>query len=243
MGINDPFAVQIMKDLVSDQFYLQESSAGNTKEYFEYVLARISKQLPQAGQFSAIDVGCAAGDFIRRAKEVLRSTDSRRVVWHGADLSEEMISAARIGNEEGSFYRFDFTKDRLPESYDVITLFGTLEYSADAGVLRGLIQSLRPGGVLHVITPLNPDPVDVVVKSTSPDRTWEKSYYLHSVETVQTVCRDVAARVNVSEWVCSLDLPRREDPLRSWTVKVDGKRVAINGCSVLKYMFHVEVFA
>jgi hypothetical protein len=124
-----------------------------------------------------------------------------------------------------------------------MTLFGTLEYSEDPGVLRGLVKSLRPGGVLHVITPLNPDPVDVVVKSTAPDRSWEKTYYLHSVKTVVAVCRDVGASVNVSEWVCSLDIPRREDPLRSWSVRVDGKRVAVNGCSVLKYMFHVEVVA
>jgi trans-aconitate methyltransferase len=232
-----------MKDLVSDHFYLNESSVGKTKEYFEYVLAKISQHLPPAGYFAAIDVGCAAGDFIRRAKEVLPPTDSRRVNWHGADVSEEMLTAARIGNEECPFYQFDLRKQCLPGCFDLMTLFGTLEYSEDPGVLRGLVKSLRPGGVLHVITPLNPDPVDVVVKSTAPDRSWEKTYYLHSVKTVVAVCRDVGASVNVSEWVCSLDIPRREDPLRSWSVSVDGKRVAVNGCSVLKYMFHVEVVA
>lgn len=93
-----------------------------------------------------LDIGCARGEFL--------SVAERRFEVQGVEVSPTALERARATLGDRVF-AVDVLEARLPrETFDVITLFSTVEHLHDpVTVLQECRQLLREGGVLVIKTP------------------------------------------------------------------------------------------
>jgi SAM-dependent methyltransferase len=118
-------------------------SAVNRRTFRDRIEA-IERRYGRRGRL--LDVGCALGDFLLEAKAA------------GWDVEGVEIShfAAQRARERG----LRVTAGRLEEldlpaaSFDVVTLYDTIEHLADPiGTLAAVRRLLVPGGIVHLVTP------------------------------------------------------------------------------------------
>lgn len=107
-------------------------------------LRLIERRLGRRGRL--LDVGCALGDFM---------VEAERAGWlaEGVELSE--FAGARARARGLRVHVGELERSGLAAgSYDVITLYDTIEHLEDpVGTLREIRRLLVPGGLLHLVTP------------------------------------------------------------------------------------------
>lgn len=111
------------------------------------VIERFQKDVTDQSFFRGLDAGCGAG---------LSSKALRRICRHvtGADISEEMIKAARetYGNEEG----YDFIVSRAEEipsaeeGYDIATAAGMVQWVEMGAFLQNFKKIMREDGYVLI---------------------------------------------------------------------------------------------
>lgn len=114
------------------------------KEYFDTIIKIIltHKKKPQ----SLLDVGCGVGIFLKKVKEI---------GWNaiGVDMSSSAVQYARnhgLVVRVGKIEELKFKSG----SFDVITLFQTIEHIEDPlKILNKVYSLLRKGGILMITTP------------------------------------------------------------------------------------------
>lgn len=102
-----------------------------------------------------VDIGCGAGNVVRAIAE--RRPDLR---VHGVDVSEGALEVARRAAPELDFQIAP--AESLPienESMSAVVMLDVLEHMKDpAAVLREVHRVLRPGGLFHIVLPLEVQP-------------------------------------------------------------------------------------
>jgi SAM-dependent methyltransferase len=102
-----------------------------------------------------VDVGCGAGNV---ARAIAESRPELRV--HGVDISAGALELARRAAPEVDFQTAP--AERLPfrdGSMSAVVMLDVLEHLEDpAAALREIRRVLRPGGLLHIVLPLEVQP-------------------------------------------------------------------------------------
>lgn len=222
------------KRIADAGIYLREPAV--PKEYFVEASQIIRDSIMGDG-LHLLDVGCAAGAFIRYLTQELPQHE-----YSGLDTSTRLISAAERVNPAAEFRVGDVGDESSwdARSADVVTMFGTLNCMDDAGpALANLVHWTRDGGVVVLMDMMNPDPIDVLTRYRRAENwadEWERGWNVHSKQSLD---RLLCQMPRVREWsyrdfLISIDLPKREDVMRTWTIKTDTKpRQLVNGASQL----------
>jgi len=99
---------------------------------------------------SVLDFGCGTSDFLDAAREA-----GWRTV--GCDFSAHGVESTRAAGHETRVVTDSFWDWFGAERFDAIRLNHVIEHQHHPGAqLNKLMQSLEPGGLLHIVTP-NPD--------------------------------------------------------------------------------------
>jgi SAM-dependent methyltransferase len=111
------------------------------------------RYLPEGPEPAVIlDAGCGPSISVRKyLAPHLRPSDK----YIGVDIAERMLQVARDNVPRGTFVREDVQRLRLrPESVDAVLCLGALHHAPEPlPVLRELLQSVRPGGLLLLREP------------------------------------------------------------------------------------------
>ena len=118
--------------------------AGINRRTFAARLTRIAERLGRRGRL--LDVGCALGDFVLEATRRGWSAEGLEVSEHAAREARRRGALVHLGPLGPATVR--------TSSYDVITLYDTLEHTADpVGMLSEAARTLVPDGLVHIVTP------------------------------------------------------------------------------------------
>ncbi len=133
--------------------------------------ARIAVENPR----DIIDIGCGPGNSTRAVKN--RFPEARAT---GADLSENMLEAARRDNPDCDFIKLDVGGDlsALAGRFDVVFSNACLQWVPEhRKLLPSLFSLLRKGGALAVQIPMNfEEPIHRIIEETAQSPEWSEKF-------------------------------------------------------------------
>jgi len=188
-----------------------------------------------------LDVGCADGLFLSHVQD-------RYPQWRleGLEANEELIErgtkseiASQIVLHHGDAY--DFVPDN---AYDVIAASGILAVFDDPlSVLERWISWLKPGGRMFVYSIFNVQDIDtrVYFRNNFLPNGWETGLTGFSVQSTQRHLEQLGVEFEFIPFDLPVDLPKSENPIRSYTVRTeDGRRLVIAG-NILCEFHHLVI--
>ena len=211
---------------VHDSFYAKEDHYTVPKEYFKEAINLInlhSQILNDSKEASILDVGCAAGDFLRYFKS--QSKNSQNINLYGIDVMEKLLVEAQNRLQVANFQKCDigYSKQNLDNifntKHDVITMFGVHPIFDDFIWLDNLFTGLKKSGFALLYGIFNPYPYDVIlrVKKSGSDN-WEPGWNVISKKSVIEYCEKKSYKAYFIDFEPDIDIkPNKSDGLRSWT--------------------------
>lgn len=221
-----------------DAFYIDENRYEKPKQMFTQIIDDIRKT-GGTEQAVIVDFGCAAGEFAYAL-----SKNFTAATIEGYDLLPELIEKARHVVPQAKFFVGSITDSNLcvKGHADFTLCTGVLSiFDAFEPIIDNLLKWTKPGGHVFLQGLFNDWPVDVNIKYNMSDDygkgVLEAGWNVFSKKSVATWL-DKRADVAGFEWnnfEISVDLPRLDDPVRSWTLlDIEGKRVITNGLCLMQ---------
>lgn len=193
----------------------------------------------QISSFKLCDMGCATGDF---TSYLLRRFSKLEII--GIDYHAELIEEAKKKFKKSFINRFEFKEgsilksETLPSaSIDILTVLGVLSMFDDIEIpLKNCAKWLKPGGLLVIFNMFNSFDIDVFLRfKRLKEKTLEVGWNIFSEKLViEKASFAGLENFTFNDFNVDFDrLPHSNDPLRSWTVKVDGRKKMLNGLNIL----------
>jgi len=212
------------------------------KENFKAVLNQIKNRVGN-NSFSHLDLGCASGEFIHY---VIKEFPAASCL--GIDFNSELIQLAKQTSSlsKAQFEVGDVTSFSLGKKFDVVSMVGVLTcFEEFQPILDRMINHTKIGGAVYIVSIFNDDNIDVRLKFRNNDKNknWEVGYNLFPIqEVIKYAIQKGAKQVNVKDILLPFDLPKQQDPLRSWTVNLEPQgRYCLNGLMLLYRLKCVEI--
>jgi SAM-dependent methyltransferase len=229
-----------------DEFYIDETRHHNPKEMFKFIGDRVLKNNVNLNEQSICDFGCAAGEFLFYLNDLLPKTQ-----LFGLDLLPELIkkcstfvpsASLKVGSVLDS-------KSENTNSFDISFLIGVHSIFDEFEKCFGnLVNWTKPGGKIYVAGMFNPFPVDVMIKyKASKDydsNVYESGWNIFSQVSVSNFLENHPKVISFSfeKFEIPIDLPRQEDPIRSWTLRdFQDSRFIVNGLCIIQPHYLLEI--
>jgi SAM-dependent methyltransferase len=214
---------QIVENRIADEaIYNNLDYYDEPKEYFDLALREIMTEL--GAPTSLLDVGCANGAFLHHARRrfpqcELKGLEPLKLL---AELTTLNVPGVRVF--QGGLLD-EAAQDSLGCS-SIVSMLGVLGIFFDpALVVKHLLNLTIPGGRIVIVSPFNEEPIDVILNyRRAPDGAWESGHNLFSTETIERVCAGFGAKCRWADFRISKEIPKTDDPMRSWTEPFRGDK-------------------
>lgn len=226
-----------MSDYRNFGHYIAEGWQAEPKESFKALAAHLMSHAAEP-KGALLDVGCATGELLG----FLASKFSGLTVT-GVDVFDELLQSAHRLLPGGTFANASALD--LPvtfrERFDFVTAIGVMSIFDEDQLARfweNLLSVTKPGGFVAVLSPLNEYGVDLLVRHRKRKDgqvlPWETGWNVFSQETVRETLRAQGQAVSFERFVFKPVLPRKEDPVRTWTLPTaDSPHQLTNGLKLL----------
>src|SRR3989344_3051099 len=195
-----------------DKLYLSENRKLKVKEKFKSIMRIADRHLRTLTRPEILDVGCASGDFLQYLRALYPNASLT-----GLDVVPALLKLAKREVLQASYIRGDiYTGKGLPKSkFDAVFL-------------------LAVHSIFDVV---------VRVRYAKPGSRYQRGWNVFSQKTVLEHLRKRGAKGAFHRFVIGIDIPRhKDDPLRSWTFKLEnGERAIINGTQILHQFYFLEI--
>jgi len=195
---------------------------------------------------SLLDVGCATGELVGYLK-----SQFDKVRFTGVDIFPELIGAAAEQLPEATFRQgsvLDLPAD-LNGAFDVVTAMGCMSIFDENDLEKfwdNLLRASRPGGRVVVLAPLNEFGCDTIVRHRKrveggPAGSWESGWNQYCFETITELLARRGKTCTFERFSPDLELTRRPDPVRTWTLHTPDGRHFTNGLKLIVDHYFVSV--
>lgn len=235
-----------------DELYLREDRYEAVKESFKFegnliadkrkVILEQRVEAVESEEYQRINIsdwGCAAGEFIYYLKKIFPKD---RIV--GFDILPQLIAKANANVNDVDFHIASIL-DRSSASeneFDISIANGILTIFDDfIPVLKNLLHWTEPGGAIFIDGLFNDYPCDVNVKYNLSENYnsgfLESGWNIFSKKTIADFLskHELVSNFIFHDFKIQIDLPKKDDPIRSWTEKnQDGSRFITNGLCLIQ---------
>ena len=212
-----------------DSFYKKEDHFSNPKEYFKKGGGILLKEFEKSNLniIDFIDIGCAAGDFLRYVSSV---SDQRfKINYFGTDVMSELLIEAKKRFSKGNFKYADLSNETenvsniFKRKFDFISMFGVHMIFDELFWLDNIINSLKDGGKAIIYGLFNPYPYDLVMRvKKSNDSHYEPGWNVHSKQTIIEHCNLRGLSCDFKDFEPDIALDRdSNDDLRAWNILLE----------------------
>lgn len=197
--------------------------------------ASASHEGSEGNALTMVDMGCATGDFVAFLDKEFPGQECL-----GVDYHSELVNAAETKYPQLQFRHGSILESSTlePSSVDVLTVLGVLSMFDDIEpALKNCASWLRPGGILIVFNCFNPFPIDTWMRFERLD--WgqglEVGWNIPSQEKTRRILEiNGLEATHFDDFIVDFDrAPSEDDPVRSWTVQINDKKMLINGLWIL----------
>ena len=233
--------------VADEAIYANEDRRNDVKDAFKVACEMIkdftSKQDVTDGRL--LDVGCATGDFLDYTSKTLTG-----YMFAGLEVSELLAQEAsnRLPNASIKVGTVLNKLCFVPKSFNVIFVSGVLNCLDDPEpALNAMIDWLKPGGLLLIFDMINANPIDVITRHRKVSDglgNWETGWNYFSMKTYKLMLnkRSEVTSVDFKEFQMTKFLPKREDPMRTWTQSHPKKpRQLVNGANQLINQYFISI--
>lgn len=212
---------------VHDSFYAEEDHFTLPKEYFKEAINIIrmnSQILDNLEEASLLDLGCAAGDFLRYFESQIKK--NQIVNLYGIDVMDKLLVEARKRLPIANFKKLDIGNSKqdlqsiFNKKHDLITMFGVHPIFDDFLWLDNLISGLKNNGLAILYGIFNPYPYDIILRvKKSGSCNWEPGWNVISKDSITEYCDKKKFKATFIDFEPDIEIkPNAKDGLRSWTI-------------------------
>lgn len=226
-----------------DYIYLHEKM-DQPKESFKFILQYAENHLKSLEIPAVLDIGCATGSFL----DYFNKSYPNAII-DGLDIVPDLLEKAKKTVQGAHFIQGDIagSMDELElKKYDAIFMSGVHSIFDDLDpVFDNILSLLKSQGRAYIFGIFNPEPLDVIIRSRRSNTTgaWEKGWNLFSIDSVSHLLDEKNLNYHFRKFTISIDIDKHEDdPLRSWTVDLEGgKKIIQNGLQLVHPFYLLEI--
>jgi len=225
----------------ADTLYLQENRYKKPKEIFKFLFKKIKKIHKNKKLLNVVDIGCAAGEFLYHLRKNLH-----HVELYGFDSQNLLLRKAKKNVKDVILIKKSILSDfnKYKNKYDISTCLGVISiFDNFEKPLKNLIKITKPGGKIFLQALINDFPIDVNIKY-SKSKNWingnpkylESGWNIISKDTLIKFLKKCKEIDNFKIYDIKHTYNQKKninDPMRSWTVMINGKKKIINGLNLL----------
>jgi 2-polyprenyl-3-methyl-5-hydroxy-6-metoxy-1,4-benzoquinol methylase len=220
--------IKAKREIVDKNIYLKQSIEKKPTQRFIQTLNLIQKNLKNKVKFC--DVGCANGGFINFVKKNFPQNE-----YYGIEKNIDLAKECKKNIPDVNLIKVDIEKKiNIKYKFDCMTMIGILmNFDQPKKSIQNCLKLLKKNGKLVIYSPFNEFPIDTITRSRrSKNSYWELGWNIHSKYTVEKILKSL--KVKSYKWknfVINFQVKKKKDPLRAWTVNINGKKTLINGAS------------
>ena len=221
-----------------DHIYLKENRYKKTKEMFKFIDRHAFRNKNKKYEEEVCDIGCAAGEFLFFLKEKYP-----RKLFTGVDVRKDLLTKAKKIVKNVNFKKGSVLKKNLfkKSQFDKIFMIGVHPiFDNFEGCFTNLINWGKPRSEIFICDMFNPFPVDVLIRyklsENYKSNIYESGWNIFSKSSVSKFLkknRNVKS-FDFKTFQMPFDLKPQKDPIRSWTIRSEKKRLMINGLSIIQ---------
>ena len=222
-----------------DEFYMKENRYEEPKEAYKVLLKELNKKKFK----SLMDVGCANGELLYFLNQKLKNVN-----FTGIDVLQNLLDKAKKNcSNDINFLKKDISKKNLKVGkFDRITLSGVLSiFDNPEMIIKNLLGNLNKNGKLYIFGAFNPNPYNVLVKYEDVNKdknVYQSGWNIFSLDTMKLIAKKNNKKMKAIEFKMPFDIKKRKnDLIRTWTVKFEGKRQWTNGLGIIYHGYWVEI--
>jgi len=216
------------REIVDNNIYLNKQINKKPTQRFVQTLNIIKSKLNKKIKFC--DVGCATGGFIDYVKKKFPNNE-----FFGIEKSIPLIKKCKRNFPYVKLMMLDIEKKvNFKIKFDCITMIGILmNFDDPKKSIRNCLKMLNKNGTLVIYSPFNEFPIDTITRSKrSSNDYWELGWNIHSKSTIEKILKSLKVKkFKWKDFLVNFNLKKKKDPLRVWTVSVNGKKTLFNGAS------------
>lgn len=219
-----------------NNFYIKEDRSKKIKEVFKSAYHFVKKEIKKNKNLKIADFGCATGDF----EYYLRKQIKNEI--YGFDIDHKFIETAKKKVKDVDFKKSNILKKdmKLKKKFDITFSIGTsCHFTSIDKYLENLIFYTKDKGIVIIQTIFNDYDLDVLIKHKYPNdnlKSWHSDWNFFSKTSVKKILKK-NSRVNsffFKDFEFNKILKKRKEPIRSWTVDLNGKKALMNGLMIIQ---------
>ena len=227
---------------IHDKLYLKENRYKNTKESFKLLIKILKNKIKKFEKYTLLDVGCANGELIYNLEK-----EFSNIEFTGLDVRKDLIKKAKrhVSKKVKFLHRDITTKKIIKKKYDIIICAGVLAiFDNYKTILSNLSKLLKKDGEIYLFGNFNIYDFDVLIKykdlNKNPNNL-QSGWNIWSLLTIRKFFKN--KKIKLYKFYINKKIsPKKNDPVRSWTINIKNKNYFTNALSIIQRQFWIRIY-